>query len=128
MMSSHIGLLSAAPAALGPTSCKPFTCPSLPHAVFRRVPTGPFLQLTLTSSQCLWLLTTDNTPGPAVNSGFKNRKGAQEAFSPRPRARSYTMVTMDALLAGEGYIKFTSTCPPFSVSVWIRSIAKNCGN
>ena len=53
-------------------------------------------------------MVTDNTPGAVVNPGFKDGKGAQEAFSSRPRARSYTMVTMDALLAGMGSIEFPS--------------------
>ena len=66
-MSNHIGLLSAAPAALGPALSNPPPLPSLPHAVFRHVPTRPFPQPQLASSPCLWILIIDNTHGAAVN-------------------------------------------------------------
>ncbi len=32
---------------------------------------GPYLQIPLASSQCFLVLITDNTPGAAVNPGFK---------------------------------------------------------
>ena len=64
--------------------------------------TGRFLQLPMTSSRCLWLLIALLV---LYNPGFKDRKGAQEAFSPRPRARRYAMVVRDATLAGDGSVE-----------------------
>lgn len=80
MTSNHIGLLSAAPTALGPASCKPSTSPvaspcSVSSRTYRAIPDLPFGH-----PQYLWLLIIDNTHGAAVNPCFKGGKGSPEHF------------------------------------------------
>jgi hypothetical protein len=68
MISNHIGLLSATPAALGPASDKPFT-PTVGPPCSRHLPYWPLFEQPLTSYQGLLLLITGNTHGVKVNFG-----------------------------------------------------------